>query len=81
MKTAMQELWEYIEANSNEENFNIFDAKSKSLHLEKKQIIDAYEASEMNENETRYKIVAGERFYSYEHAEDYYKETYDKKNG
>jgi hypothetical protein len=39
MKTAMQELWEYIEANYNEENFNIFDAKAKSLELEKKQII------------------------------------------
>jgi hypothetical protein len=52
-----------------------------ALEMEKQQIIDAYEASEMNENETRYKIVAGERFYSYEHAEDYYKETYDKTNG
>jgi len=41
MKTAMQELWEYIEANYNEENFNIFDAKTKSLELEKKQIIEA----------------------------------------
>jgi len=34
----MQELWEYIEANYNEENFNIFDAKAKSLELEKQRI-------------------------------------------
>jgi hypothetical protein len=39
MKSAMQELWEYIEANYNEEGFNIFDAKEKSLELEKQQMI------------------------------------------
>jgi hypothetical protein len=38
MKTAMQELWEYIEANYNEENFNIFSAKKMSLELEKQQM-------------------------------------------
>jgi len=37
-KTAMQELWEYIEANYNEENFNILDAKEKSLEIEKQQM-------------------------------------------
>lgn len=37
-KTAMQELWEYIEANYNEDNFNILDAKEKSLELENKQM-------------------------------------------
>jgi len=63
----MQELWEYIEANYNEENFNIMDAKAKSLELEKKQIIDAIEEDIFHtSNKT---------------AEEYYKETYDKTNG
>jgi hypothetical protein len=42
MQTAMQELWEYIEANYHEENFNILDAKEKSLEIEKQQIVNAF---------------------------------------
>ena len=42
MKTAMQELWEYIDANSHEEGFNLYAAKEISLEKEKEQIIDAY---------------------------------------
>jgi hypothetical protein len=69
MKTAMEQLWEYIEANYNEDNFNIFDAKAKSLELEKKQIIDAYKMGNFEDD----KIVMTLTFY----AEKYYKSTYD----
>jgi len=39
MKTAMQELWEYIDANYHEEGFNLYDAKEISLEKEKEQMI------------------------------------------
>ena len=42
MKTAMQELWDYIDANYHEDGFNLYDAKEISLEKEKEQIIDAY---------------------------------------
>lgn len=32
-KTAMQELWEWIDANCHEESFNINDAREMSLSL------------------------------------------------
>jgi hypothetical protein len=57
---------------------DIYDIIEQAKQMEKQQIIDAYEASEMNENEIRYKIVCGERFNLYEHAEDYYNETFKK---
>ena len=40
-KTAMQELWDYIDANYHEENFNLYSAKKLSIEKEKQQIIDA----------------------------------------
>ena len=36
-KTAMQKLWDWIDANINEDNFNIFDAMRLSLEEEKKE--------------------------------------------
>jgi hypothetical protein len=72
MKTAMQELWEYIEANYNEENFNIFDAKAKSLELEKQQIIEACNSG----YDSWFDVI---KYNS--KGEQYYKETYDKTNG
>ena len=40
-KTAMQELWDYIDANYHEENFNLYSAKKLSIEKVKLQIIDA----------------------------------------
>lgn len=40
-QTAMQILWDWIDANCHEDNFNINDARDMSLNLEKQQIKDA----------------------------------------
>jgi hypothetical protein len=61
-QTAMQALWEWIDANYHEESFNINDARDMSLKLEKEQIINAYEKG------------AEESW----DAEQYYNETYGK---
>jgi hypothetical protein len=42
MTTAMQTLWEWIDANYHEDNFNLNDARDMSIKLEKEQIIEAY---------------------------------------
>jgi len=36
-QTAMQHLWNWIDSNYNEDNFNIFDAKKMSLEMESSQ--------------------------------------------
>ena len=41
-QTAMHSLWEWIDANYHEDNFNINDARDMSLKLEKEQIMNAY---------------------------------------
>jgi len=61
-QTAMHSLWEWIDANYHEDNFNINDARDMSLKLEKEQIINAYEKG------------AEESW----DAEKYYNETYNK---
>ena len=61
-QTAMNALWEWIDANYHEDNFNINDARDMSLKLEKEQIINAYEKG------------AEESW----DAEKYYNETYNK---
>jgi len=38
----MQTLWEWIDANYHEDNFNLNDARDMSIKLEKEQIIEAY---------------------------------------
>ena len=40
MNTAMQELWDYIDANYHEEGFNLYDAKEISLKKEKEQMLN-----------------------------------------
>jgi hypothetical protein len=67
-QTAVQKLFEWIDANSHEESFNIFDAKEMALSLEKKQIAEAYEIGWINGD-----LKKAPRF-----GEDYYKETYGK---
>lgn len=69
MKTAMQELWDWIDANCHEETFNINYAREKSFELEKIQIINA--------------IAYGNTFPEYQSdiddiGESYYKWTYLK---
>ena len=36
-QTAMQKLWDWIDANCHEDNFNLNDAREMSLKLEKEQ--------------------------------------------
>ena len=67
MKTAMQELWDYIDANYHEDTFNLYDAKEISLKEEIEQIINAYWASY---KEGQY---SGDRT-----AEEYYNETFNQ---
>ena len=62
-QTAMQALWEWIDANYHEESFNLNDARDMSLKLEKEQIMNAYEKG------------AEESW----DAEKYYNETYESK--
>jgi hypothetical protein len=68
-QTAMKALWDYIDANCHEENFNIQALKEESIQKEKQQIIDA--ALELNPGNIPPKLVK-------ELAEQYYNETYNK---
>ena len=43
-KTAMQELWSWIDLNCHEELFNLNDAKDISMRREKEQRIKDYNA-------------------------------------
>lgn len=67
MKTAMQELWDYIDANYNEEGFNLYDAKEHSFKKEKDWLIHTYWVAY---TEGRYN---GDLT-----AEQFYKETFKK---
>jgi len=67
MKTAMQELWDYIDANYHEDTFNLYDAKEISLKEEKEQIVHTYWVAY---KEGRY---SGDKT-----AEDYYNETFNQ---
>lgn len=69
-QTAMQHLWDWIDANCNEDNFNIFVVKKMSLEMEKEQIIEAVQDS-WN--------MAKHSNFSYPQAEQYYNETYGSK--
>jgi uncharacterized protein YbcC (UPF0753/DUF2309 family) len=60
-KTAMQTLWEWIDANCHEDGFNINDGRDMSLKLEKEQIEEAidkvlmsYGIIKLKSNGTRY---------------------------
>ena len=64
-QTAMQTLWEWIDANYHEDTFNLNDARDMSLELEKQQIIDAHDMGYIDGG--NHKKVT---------AEQYYNETY-----
>ena len=72
MKTALQELWDYIDANYHEDGFNLYDAKEISLEKEKEQIKKA--------NMDGYK--EGCTYHSFDHrpktTEEYYNQTYNQ---
>ena len=61
-QTAMNALWEWIDANYHEDNFNINDARDMSLKLEKEQIIDAFDNGCINQD-----LI----------GKEYYNETYN----
>jgi len=42
-KTAMQDLWDWIDNNHNEDNFNLFDAMRLSLEEENKEHLRIYD--------------------------------------
>lgn len=69
-QTAMEELWDYIEANYHEENFNLYNAKKLSIEKEKEQIIDSYRDGRSDQQSER-----TSRFYN-RMAEQYYNETF-----
>lgn len=56
-QTAMQKLWDWIDANCHEDNFNLNDAREMSLKLEKDQIVDAWHSS-------RVSMMTGEQYYN-----------------
>jgi hypothetical protein len=64
--TAMQELWDYIDANYHEENFNLYNVKKLSIEKEKEQIIDAHLSGLNSDIDMEAKIQ----------AKQYYNETF-----
>ena len=68
-QTAMQALWEWIDANYHEDSFNINDAREMSLKLEKEQIIKAVDSNFSYDN-NGYPTL----------GEQYYNETYGNTN-
>lgn len=72
-QTAMQILWDWIDANCHEDNFNINDARDMSLKLEKEQIINAHGKKINGGFRTN-----GDFFQEEITGEQYYKDTYNK---
>ena len=70
-QTVVQQLFDWIEANMDEKNFDILAAKEKALAMEKEQKIKF--ANEYAESGSFY--CNGE-FAIEKDAEDYYNETY-----
>ena len=70
-QTAMQALWEWVDANCHEDGFDINDARDMSLKLEKEQIMKAVDRG----------FDEGCKFpedMSLSNSEQYYNETYNK---
>lgn len=60
--TAMQELWDYIDANYHEENFNLYNVKELSIEKEKEQIINAH-LSGLTDHLDMEAIIQAEQYY------------------
>lgn len=71
-QTAVQMLFDYIEANMHEDNFNLLSAKQTALAMEKEQIESAF----LSGQEYEHDLSNGSRFFEY----DYYNETYGTGN-
>ena len=56
MKTAMQELWEWIDANYHEDSFNLNDAKEISLQREQDTAIKFHRWMLKNDTEQNAEI-------------------------
>ena len=67
-QTAVALLFDYIEANIHEDNFNILAAKEQALRMEKEQMKDAY-LTHVTKTERLRKIFE-------QQFEEYYNETY-----
>jgi hypothetical protein len=77
-QTAMQALWEWIDANYHEESFNLNDARDMSLKLEKEQISKAYRQS-VEEDVCSVSFLLRVMNNPLRTGEEYYKETYESK--
>lgn len=64
-QTAMQILWDWIDANCHEDNFNINDARDMSLKLEKEQIQKAFsDGQELSINNPLLPHYSSEEYYN-----------------
>jgi hypothetical protein len=81
MKTAMEKLWDYIDANYHEEGFNLYNAKEISLKEEKEQSIIDYSNGFLNglgyKREDK-NIMYGVIMQSKAEGDIYYNETYNE---
>ena len=76
MKTALQELIEFIELNIDDNDFikhQVLEEADKALEKEKEQIMDAFNYGQINVNEDGCIIEENG-------AEQYYNETYNQDN-
>jgi hypothetical protein len=64
-QTAVKQLFDWIEANMHEDNFNVLSAKEKALAMEREQIKEGYIMA----------LLDGDAKIRRD-AEDYYNETY-----
>jgi len=70
-QTAMKALWDYIDANCHEENFNIQALKEESIQKEKQQIIEACDS--------HFNLRLDDKWKGFPTiGEQYYEETYNK---
>ena len=76
-KTTMQNLWNYIDANCHEENFNIHKIREVSLEMEKEQTKDAWNDGYEKGLRTREEKISNPAF----DAETYYANNYDTTKG
>ena len=70
----MQKLWDWIDANCHEDNFNLNDAREMSLKLEKEQIKECWNTAHQA-GRFEGKGIAEENWQTFE---QYYNETYKK---
>jgi hypothetical protein len=75
-QTAMHSLWEWIDANYHEDNFNINYARDISLKLEKEQIMKSFISGGYDGLHFPKVREAFDRKYLEDKFFEYFKETY-----